>query len=250
MDAISTNELVIYLAVSFVVSIFGGIAGGGGGFITTPLLIFLGLTPAQSVAVGKLAGFSISVTSLIGLRKVKIGSKKELIIIMAIALIIGLLAPFVIKTLDDEVYKRLLGILLLVMIPILLYKKVGIKTTYPSRLKKIFGYFLISISMSLLAVFSGGLGVLVNIVMMGFLGMTALVASVTKRYSQLILNGSVAIGLLSSGLIYWPVAIGAMLTVGLGGYIGARLAFKKGDSFVMGVFIVLMFISAAWLLIS
>lgn len=250
MDAISSVDLIIYLVISFVVSIFGGIAGGGGGFITTPLLIFLGLTPAQSVAVGKLAGFSISVTSLIGLRKVKIGSKKELIIIMVIALVVGLAAPFVIKTLDAEIYKKLLGLLLLIMIPVLLLKKIGIKNTYPGKIKKTIGYFLISISMALLAVFSGGLGVLVNIVMMGFLGMTALVASVTKRYSQLILNGSVAIGLLSSGLIYWPVAIGAIITVGLGGYIGARTAVKKGDSFVMGVFIVLMFISATWLLVS
>lgn len=250
MESFTLNEFIIYIITSLIVSLFAGIAGGGGGFIMTPLLIFLGLTPAQAVATGKLSGFSISVTSLVGLRKVKIRSKRELIVIMLIALIIGLLAPLIIKNLNSELYKNLLGVLLLLMIPVMILKKVGLHASRPSLMKKLAGYILLTVSMALQAVFSGGLGTLVNMVMMVFLGMPALIASVAKRYSQLLLNGSVTAGLLFSGLIYWPIAITGIITAGLGGYIGARLALKKGDSFVVTILIILMFISALGLILG
>jgi len=45
-------QLLIYGVTGFVMSVFSGIAGAGGGFVMTPLLILLGLTPAQAVSSG------------------------------------------------------------------------------------------------------------------------------------------------------------------------------------------------------
>jgi uncharacterized membrane protein YfcA len=53
-------ELALYGGAGFLMSILGGIAGGGGGFVMTPLAIFLGLTPAQAVSTGKFAGHECS----------------------------------------------------------------------------------------------------------------------------------------------------------------------------------------------
>ena len=76
MDIITDIELVIIFAATLLVGILSAIAGGGGGLIMTPLLIFLGLSPAQSVATGKISGLSLSLGSIRGMKGVKVGSRR------------------------------------------------------------------------------------------------------------------------------------------------------------------------------
>lgn len=250
MEAISHIDWVIYGAAVFITAIFSGIAGAGGGFIMTPLLIFLGATSAQAVSTGKFSGLAVSIGSLSGLRKVKIHSKRTVLVIVAMALIAGLLAPFVIVNLDNEVYKTLLGILLLVMIPVLYIKKVGQRMTKPGSKKRFLGYALVGLSLWLQGVFSGGVGTFVNVALMGFLGMTALEANVVKRYSQLILNSVILLAVFYTGLVIWPIAIIGSVMALIGGYIGGKLAFKSGDIFVMNIFMIFMLISGVALIIG
>lgn len=248
MEAISTADLIIYSIAVFASAILSGTAGAGGGFLMTPLLIFLGASPAQAVATGKLSGLSVSIGSLAGLREVKPASKKQTLVIVGLAFVIGLLAPLAITKLDSEFYRKTLGILLLLMIPILIWKKVGTVEHSPSFAKRGLGYFLLIVSLGMQAVFAGGLGTLVNIVLMAFLGMPALTANVTKRYSQVVLNSVVILGVLFTGLIIWPVALLGVIFAGIGGYIGGKIAIKKGNAFVMAIFIAMMFVSALELL--
>lgn len=250
MEAISRLDLIIYGAAVFLSAILSGIAGAGGGFIMTPLLIFLGATPAQAVATGKLSGLSISLGSIGGMRSVPKSSKRRLIVIASLAFIIGLLAPLVIVRLESELYRNILGVLLLAMIPILIWKKVGHTEMHPTVTKKAIGYILLIVSLGLQAIFSGGLGTLVNLVLMAFLGMPALEANVTKRYSQVILNTVIVLGVVLTGLIIWPVAIIGIVMAGLGGFIGGKIAVKRGNTFVMSIFIVLMLFSALELLLG
>jgi Sulfite exporter TauE/SafE. len=43
-------NVVLFLFVSFVVGFLSGLFGVGGGFLMTPLLIFMGIPPAYAVA--------------------------------------------------------------------------------------------------------------------------------------------------------------------------------------------------------
>ena len=200
--------LVIFGLAGFFTSILSGIAGAGGGFIMTPLGIFLGLTPAQAVSTGKFSGLSVTIGSLFGMKKAHGRvSKARIIPVMVLAAVVGLAVPYVIKTLDSDIYRIALGIILLLMIPIILVKKVGIESRRPSMIQKIFGGILLAFALTLQGVFSGGLGTLVNIVLMSMLGMTALEANITKRWSQLILNITIILGVLGAGLIVWPVVL-------------------------------------------
>jgi uncharacterized membrane protein YfcA len=237
-------QLCIYGVTGFFMSILSGIAGAGGGFIMTPLLIVLGLTPAQAVSSGKFNGLAVTVGSLSGLRNYsgKI-SRYRVGAIMVLAFIVGLIVPFMIKSFDSRFYRLTLGAILLLMIPLMIYKKVGIKPQTPSLARKSLGGILLTISLFLQGTFSGGLGSLVNIVLMGMLGMTASEANITKRWSQLVLNITIIFGVIGSGLIIWPivaVGIGASL---VGSYIGGRMAVKKGDTFVVNVMLLLMLTS-------
>lgn len=242
-------ELVLFGVIGFAMAILSSIAGGGGGFIMTPLAILLGLTPAQAVSTGKFGGLSTTIGSLFGMRGAKErASWHRIVPIMILALGVGLAVPFVIKTLDNEVYRIALGIILLLMIPIMILKKTGIKSYHPSKWQKIGGGFLLTLALVLQGVFSGGLGSLVNIVLMGMLGMTAMEATITKRWSQVILNVTIIIGVLLSGLVVWRVVLVAVPANFVGSYIGGHIAVRKGDVFIMRIMMILMFVSAILLI--
>ena len=180
----SLEHLGVYAIVSFLAAVFSGISGGGGGFITTPTLIFLGLTPAQAISSGKFVGLAVATGSLGGMREAhnrKLWRRALPIVILA--LVVGVAAPFAIVNLDAAIYRRILGVLLLLMIPVLWIKKVGYAKQSTSKLKTYAGAVLLTIALGLQGVFSGGLGTLVNVVLMGMLGMSPLEANVTKRYS-------------------------------------------------------------------
>ncbi len=241
--------LIIFGVINFVAALFSGISGGGGGFIITPVLILLGLSPAQAVSSGKFAGLSIALGSLSGMKKAQ--SKKQwrrIIPIIILAFVIGLIAPFIIQGLDPGIYQRVLGILLLLMIPVLVFKKVGYTKQETTKAKTYLGGALLSGALFLQAVFSGGLGTLVNVVLMGMMGMSAIEANIVKRYSQLILNLTIVIGVLWSGLLIWPVIMVAIITALAGGFIGGKLAVRKGNKFAMVMFLIAMAISGILLL--
>lgn len=244
-------QLLILFCVGIVTSVLSGIAGAGGGFIMTPLMIALGMTPAQAVSTGKIGGLMVTIGSLGGLRKGKERvARNKIMAVMILALIIGLVAPLVITSLNGSVYRMTLGIILLLMVPIVILKKVGISSYKPNSKQKIAGSILLSLALLLQGIFSGGLGTLVNVVLMGLLGMNATEANITKRWSQLILNATVILGVLSSGLILWEV-VAVMIPATLGGsYIGAHIAVKKGNHFVMTIMVFLMIISAIYLILS
>lgn len=242
-------ELALFGLAGFGMSIFGGIAGGGGGFVMTPLAIFLGLTPAQAVSTGKFAGLSITIGSLFGMKKAHgTVSKARVLPVMVLALLVGLLVPFVIRSLDTEVYRTILAVVILLMIPVMIIKKVGIAPHHPPLWKKIAGGGLLTLALFLQGVFSGGMGILVNVVLMSMMGMTALEANITKRWSQVILNTSIIIGVVMSGLVVWHVAAVGVCSTFLGSYIGGKLAVTKGDGFIVNIMILMMIASALALL--
>ncbi len=219
--------------------------------ITTPLGILLGLSPAQSIATGKFSGLSVTAGSLIGMRKSPQRiSKKRVIPVMLLAFVCGLVASRIITSLDNDTYRLLIAVLLLLMIPVLFVKKIGISARQTSKLQKIIGGFLLSFALLLQGSFSTGLGTLVNLVLMGMFGMTATEASITKRWSALILNTTVIFGVIGSGLIAGNVVIVAMVSTFVGSYIGGKVAIRKGDAFIMDITLLLIFASAVSLILS
>lgn len=247
---LSDLGLLIYVIVAFLMSLLSGATGGGGGFIMTPLMIFLGLTPAEAVANGKFGGLSVTIGSLLGLKEHKVSNRKLSIILVVLALTAGLIAPKIIVSIDGEAYETILGMMLMVLSPLIVFKKIGHQTKKVSKSKKIIGLVAIGIVMLLVGIFSGGIGIFINVAMMGLLGMNALDASVTKRYSQLFLNATIIVGLIGSGLFILKVILASTLANAAGGYFGGKLAIKKGSGFVSKMIAVVAFASGAYLVFA
>jgi uncharacterized membrane protein YfcA len=251
MGHLTLIELASYGVVSFGTAILSGIAGGGAGFINAPLLILFGLSPAQAITTGKLTGLSVATSSLHGLTGVTAHMpKRQLGAIVGLALVVGILSPFVITNLDSNVYRKIIGVFLLAMIPILLFKKLGRTSTHATTKKQTVGYVLLAPALALQGIFGAGMGTLVNMILMGCMGMSALEASATKRYSQVVLNVVIVIGVLASHLIVWSAALVGIVCSAFGAYAGTKLAVRRGNDFVIGVLILLTVASAHFLLFS
>jgi uncharacterized membrane protein YfcA len=234
-------QLAIYAVVGFGMAIVSGIAGGGTGFITTPLLILFGLAPSQAISSAKFNGVATSIGSLSGLRgysgKV---NRRNIILIVILAFIIGLFAPFVIKSFQSKYYQITIGALLLAMIPIMIYRRTGVARHETTLARKTLGSGLVGGSLFIQGVFGSGAGSLVNVVLINMLGMTANEANITKRWSQLVLNLTIITGVVGAGLIVWQVVAINVCTGTVGGYIGGHISVKKGDTFAVNVLLVLM----------
>ena len=241
-------QLIIYGAAGLGLAVLSGISGGGGGFIMTPLAILLGLSPAQAISTGKFNGLAIALGSLGGLRAHR-GTvhKGKIIAIILLTFAVGLTVPHIIKSFESSHYQLMLGIILLLMIPVIVYKKIGLHPHRPTPLKKGLGGVLLALSLFLQGVFSGGLGTLVNVVLMGMLGQTALEANITKRWSQVVLNVTIILGVLTSGLIVWPVMAVGTTSAMLGGYVGGHMAVRKGNKFAMDVTLAMMGLAGVYL---
>lgn len=242
-------ELLVIFIATLIGSYLSGIAGAGGGFIMMPVLIAFGASPAQAVATQKIGGLFVTLGSLGGLRKATSSvTRVKVFGVVLLAFITGLIAPYVIINLDGEFYRYALGISILAMIPFVLHKKIGRQHYAPSKIQTAGGTLLLSIALLLQGIFSSGLGMLANLVLMSFLGMDATEANLTKRWAQLMLYVTVVVGLLTSGLILWELAVVIIPAAIIGSYAGAKLAVKKGNAFIMNVIVVLMVLSGLYLL--
>lgn len=246
----SPYDLIAVGFIGFFLAILSGIAGGGGGFIMTPMLIFLGLSPAQAVATGKLGGLSMAVGSLVGMKSSRKLNKKILISGIVLSIISGFLASKLIVNIDEDVYGNILGIALILIAPIMFIKKIGHHEKVISRNKQILGYLGLFLALFLQGTLSGGMGVFVGVALMSGLGLDAIQSNITKRITQLVLNSVIVLSLIGSGLILWSVAA-VMISVNLlGSAVGGHIAVKKGSAFVSSVMAGLALVSGAVLLLS
>lgn len=243
------EKLIIVGVVGFLLAIVSGIAGGGGGIIMTPMLILLGLSPAQAISTGKLAGLSMAVGSLTGMKAKGKFNKKITLVMIVLSVVIGMVSARLIVNIDEGIYMKVIGVLLILIAPLLYIKKIGHSSQDTSGTKKVLGWLGITVFLVLQGVFSSGLGILVNVAMMAGLGMSVIESNVTRRITQLVMNSVIIVGVFGSGLIVWSVAFVCIFVNLIGSTIGGRIAVKKGDAFVSHALVVLTIVSGVALLI-
>ena len=98
--------------------------------------------------------------------------------------------------------------------------------------------------------FGAGIGILM-LAMLGAIGLTNIHRmNGLKNWGAMCMNGVAAFAFVLSGLVNWPVAI-AMAAGGLaGGYTGARLALRAGQSWVRRAVVFTGLLAFVWLLLD
>lgn len=235
-------------AVTFLASLFSGMAGGGGGFIINPFLILIGLTPQQTVATSKFGSFGLIGGAVTAFKGKMFENKRLSALIISVAVLMGIIAGMFVQKIDNQSLQMLMGILTLAMVPFMIRKSLGVKTRKTSRPVEIVGTIILAVVLLLQGILSGGIGSLVSVIFIVFFGVTALEANVLKRKASLVLNIVVVASLLTSGLINFTYGLFGMAGGFLGGYAGSHIALRKGEGFAKYALLVFMIVSGIYLI--
>jgi uncharacterized membrane protein YfcA len=86
---------------------------------------------------------------------------------------------------------------------------------------------------------------------MSFFGLNVLEASAIQRVSSLVLNGLIVVTLaLTTNFIIWQYAVVGIVASFIGGYIGSKIALKRGESFAKIALAIFMFVAGTLLLVD
>ena len=245
-------ELYLALILVFLVSIFASFFGamvGGGGLITIPLLIFLGLPPQVAIASNKFGSLGLRFASLYRYwkaNKIIWSYIAPLTILSVVSAFIG--AQLLIE-LNNELLSKIVGIAIVVILPFIFFSKgMGVKRFKVSKLRKRIGYFLYLIVAIWHAFFGGGGGTLTYYVMMVFFGFPIIKGNATQKIPGLALTIIALIIFGIHGIINYLYGFVVLVGMSIGGYLGAHTAVKKGDVWVKTVFAIVVIASAVKLI--
>lgn len=244
-------EYIPYVFIGIVGVLSGllsGISGGGGGMIMIPAFILVGLPPQQAVATGKMNGLGAAFGGLAAFAKTGHIRKDILRIMIPLAIIIGLVTPFVFSVIESDVFQIILGIILILLVPTLFIKKKIIRA--PAKQHKIAGYSAYSMVLTVQAIFGSGVGTLALFVLTFMFGTSKIEANATKRAITAVLTPITFVALLIGGYVVLSYGIVGLISVFAGTNLGSKIALKKGDKFVTIAMAIIISFSGAALVVS
>jgi uncharacterized membrane protein YfcA len=250
MDISVLNTAIVF-AVVFLATIFSGMSGGGGGLIVVPFLIAVGLTPQQAIATTKFTGIGFSLGGIAAFRKRSFKNPYLLIYLIILGLFISLLVPVLFNALSGNAFQIAIGLMMIALVPATLSDKHGLRTARTTKLRKSVGGILLGFTFLLQGVFSSGVGLLNNLVLMSFFGLKVLDANAIQRIAALALNAFIVISLATTtNFIVWQYAFAGIIAALCGGYIGSRIAIKRGEKFAKYILAIIMLIAGIMLIVD
>lgn len=239
-----TYIIIILCIASFFAGFVDAIVGGGG-LIQTPVALILMPNLAVSSIIGSLKIPAFSGTSFAAnqyLKKVDMNWK--LLSIMAlVAFASAFLGSHLLTKVHNDFMKPLLLVVLtLIAIYTFTKKDFGIHQAKEHTVKR---QFLLAISMSIVLGFYDGFigpgtGSFLVLGFVSVLGFDFLHASANAKMVNLATNfGSICLFVLK-GKIIWAIALPMAVCNAFGGWIGAKLAIKKGNGFIRVFFLIVV----------
>lgn len=202
-------------------------------------MVILGLPPATAIATAKFGGFGMSLGSSSRFFREKMTDKRTVIIFSIIGGIGAIIGSLLLVQFSDHStqLQTMMGFaILLVGIPTLYFRNAGLIAKPRPVWIKALGLILLGIGVIVQVALGSGIGSLQLIVLISCFGMTALVASATRRFMQLTVASISLIIFILTGLVDYQYGAVVLVTALAGGYIGTHLAIKKGNKFVINLF--------------
>lgn len=241
------------LLIIFIVSILAGFIGaavGGGGLISIPLLLFLGIPPQVTLATNKFGGLGVSAGVLYKFIKEKKIVWKYAIGLLIAGILASLIGANILLSLKSSSLNLIIGIVLIVLAPTLfINKEFGLKHREISKRWHIVRYIIYFI-LGIFASIIGGIGIINITFVVLFFGLPILEANATELVAYTALSLSAVTIFIIKGLIDYRVAVVLFLGMLIGGYFGAHSAIKKGNRWLKMLMVVVIIASAIKILFS
>jgi uncharacterized membrane protein YfcA len=239
-----TSILIFLCLAAFFAGFIDAIVGGGG-LIQTPVALILLPNYAISTISGSLKIPSFSGTSFAAFQYLKkVTMNWKLLFIMSVVAFASAFAGSTLLTYvsNDFMKPLLLVVLTLLAVYTFIKKNFGQYQEKNMPLKKQIIYaVIISLTVGFYDGFIGpGTGSFFVVAFISLLGFDFLHASANAKMVNLATNfGSICLFILK-GKIIWSIAIPMAVCNALGGFIGAKLAIKKGNGFIRIFFLIVV----------
>jgi uncharacterized membrane protein YfcA len=222
-----------------------GAISAGGGLISIPAMIFLGLSPISAIATTRLNLFSGGLSATVRYTKANVIPWRQAIGFAIVAIPAGVIGPKLLLHLDPNLVEKLIAILMLIMLPVMWSEKeIGTIQHQRSQRRRSVGLLAVFLVLLYAVGFGAGGGILMIYTCVYFFGMTVTESNATGFVSVLI---AVLISLIlyaHHGVISWHLGVPSLLGALVGGYIGANFALQKGVAWVK-VFLSLIIVGSA-----
>lgn len=228
---------------------FVGAVTGGGGLLSIPVLLFLGLPVDMAIGTNRFSAFGVIAAAVPEYYKARKIHWRVALKLIPLAILGGYIGAKTLVHININLLSVIIGIMLLMMIPIvLLNHNKGIKSVRTGEKKVLVGYASYFLIMIYGGFFGGGAAMFAIYAMVYFLGMTYIEANATDFIAWTFLSATALVVFWSSGLVNFHLGIPLMIGMYGGGLLGAKMALEKGSSWVRIVFIAVLAITGAKLL--
>lgn len=239
-----TYIIILLCIASFLAGFIDAVAGGGGLIQTPAALILLPNQPVSNLMGSlKIPGFTgTSVASVQYLKKVDMNWK--LLLIMSFFSCLAAFGGSYIMTIVSNDFMKPLLFVVLIGVAIYTFLKKDFGNHKPKEIsykKSVILGILISVLIGFYDGFIGpGTGSFLMLAFISILGFDFLHASANAKLVNLASNLGSLVLFISKGKILWLMAIPMAFCNGIGGWLGAKLAIKKGNSFIRVFFLVVV----------
>lgn len=240
------------LFLTFIVGIIAGFIGatvGGGGLLSLPFLILLGLPPQVAIATNRLGAVGHSTGAIYKYWKEKKIEWQYVLPFSVLAVVGAYIGANALVQIRQDTLSMVIGILLLLLLPTLYVKKdLGVAVRETKTWKKTVGYITYFLLMIVGGFFGSGLFPLIFFALITLFGFTFIRASATNFIPWFAMS-LVALGVfIAHGLVNYSLGTALLLGMLIGGYVGAHTAVKKGNAWVKSLFLVVVILTVFKLL--
>jgi len=241
-------DIVLVFLVGAFAAFYGAMVGGGG-LITIPFLIFLGLPPQMAIATNKVGSLGLLTGAFLKYFKSGKIQWKVVVPFSVVGVLAGVVGANFMLSIDQDLLQKIIAIVILFILVLIVWKrKVGLEHKETSKTKVVFGYICYFFSMVWGAFFGGGFGILVSYTLVYLFGFTMIESAATSKIPSFFMGVTAVIVYVVNGVIHLPYALAIVVGMFLGGYVGASFAVKRGNKTVKFIFVVVVVVSSIKLL--
>lgn len=215
----------------------GGInaMAGGGSLLTVPLLSVAGVEGLLANGTNRVAVLIQNGSSGVGYARKNVGELSQITPVLIPVLIGGLIGSFVVSGLDDEVFERVFGVLMIPLLGLSLWKPKTDKAPepWPSWLT-----FVVFLAVGVYAgAIQAGVG-LILLLVLSRVGHDLVTANGIKVWVITAVSIVACIVFVAKGQVRWAPALVLSAGTGLGGYVGSQIAVDGGERVIKPILVV------------
>ena len=230
-------EHVLLLVVGGAAAGFINTLAGGGSFLTVPLLTLVGLPATVANGTNRLAVLTQNVAAVAGFRSEGISGVETALRLLPVTLIGAWLGAYAASEVSDLVFARGFGILMLVALPVVLWKPLPTEGAAPwvlPRPAQLALYFALGLYGGAV---QAGIGIPLLLALVGVGGLDLVRANSVKVVILAALTTVALLQFIAAGKVVFTYGLVLAAGSGLGGYAAGRFGARVGERGIRPIFV-------------